>query len=490
MTKSIVEIIRRKRVEDPNKTAFIINEEKISYLKLYEEMKSYASYLYRCGFKRGDFVLAKALCSKYYFIAMYGTFLAGGVFVPLEKDYSEKQFQSIKEEIGNCFLIISDSEVGEFQELNCQCLNYSDFSTILKETKDDFIELADNDLALIPFTTGTTGKAKGVCLPYRYFVETSFYLEEIPYREKTVMMISIPLNHVFGIGRTSTTLCHGGTVVVCDGLNDLELFYKYIKYEGVNAFALTPSAINYLLALTKDQLLENKEQYEFFEIGGEKLPKALQERYIDTFKGVHLFIGYASTETGVISTYEFSKYGPTDNRVGRKTKEIKLLDENGNEFMASKNHPGFIGFSASWIMISYYNAPEATEKAKKNDTILMSDYGYEDEEGYLCLAGRSGDVIISGAYKIDPTEVENAALSLGTINDCVCIGKKDEIFGYKAALLVVMKNNEVFSKSVIKKSLMNILENYKVPKAIEQVERIQRNKNGKIDRKYYREIEG
>ena len=302
-------------------------------------------------------------------------------------------------------------------------------------------------------------------------------------------MISSPLNHIFAIGRSFAAITFGGSLVVTDGLANLEQFYKYIEEEKVNSFILSPSAINYLLALSKDELLKNLNQYVFFEIGGEKLLKSNQESYTSIFKGVRLFNGYASTESGQIGVYEFSKYGPTENRVGVMKDTIKFIDENGNFFRADKEHPGYIVSEADWAMKYYYKDEEETKKVKKDNYIIMSDYGYEDDEGFLCLSGRAGDVIITGAYKVNPTDVENVAMESGLIQECVCIGKKDEIFGKKVALLVVMKEGVPFDKFQIKKFISNKLEKHMVPKTIIEVEKIQRNRNGKIDRKYYRENE-
>ena len=135
----------------------------------------------------------------------------------------------------------------------------------------------------------------------------------------------------------------------------------------------------------------------------------------------------------------------------------------------------------------YLNAKEETEKVKHGSVVLMSDYGYKDEEGFLCLSGRAGDVIISGALKINPLEVENAAMGSGEFQECVCFGKKDEIFGQKVALYVVMKKGVPFNKVSIRKYLASKMEKFKVPKVIEEVDKIERNKVGKINRKYYKE---
>lgn len=485
---STINIIKETSINNPNKVALVINDERITYKEFYNDIKAFSEYLTKEGIKKGDYVVVKAWCSKYYFISMYGIILAGGIFVPLERDYTASQIDALNKEFGGIFMLVSnDSDSSLEKLLNIHFLSHENFKNILKETIKEFDEPANDDVSFVIYTTGTTGKAKGVCLPYRYLYDTSFNIKELPYDSNSILLVSLPLNHIFAIGRSSLIFSHGATLVVTDGLNNFEQFYRYVKEEKVNAFVFTPSAINYLLALTKDELLSNIDQYKFFEIGGEKLLKSLQELYVNLFKGVRLFIGYASTESGPIGVYEFSKYGPTENRVGTVNEHIKFFDEKGGEVSANKEQPGFIGYDALWTMKYYLNAKEETEKVKHGSVVLMSDYGYKDEEGFLCLSGRAGDVIISGALKINPLEVENAAMGSGEFQECVCFGKKDEIFGQKVALYVVMKKGVPFNKVSIRKYLASKMEKFKVPKIIEEVDKIERNKVGKINRKYYKE---
>lgn len=487
---STIKIIKETSINNPNKIALVINNERITYKEFYDEIKAFSEYLIKKGIKKGDYVVVKAWCSKHFFISTYGTMLAGGVFVPLERDYNSSQIEALNKEFGGVFMLISnDSDSSLEKLLNINFLSHNSFDTVLKPTDREFDDPVLDDISFVVYTTGTTGKAKGVCVPYRHLYDAAFNIEGLPYNPNTVLMMPLPPNHVFAIGRSAVVFSHGATLVVTDGLNNLDQFYKYVREEKVNAFVFTPSAINYLLVLTKDELLSNLNQYEFFEIGGEKLLKALQESYINLFKGVRLLIGYASTESGPIGVYEFSKYGPTENRVGKVTKRVRFYDEKGNEISTDKDHPGFIGYEANWAMKCYLNSKEETDKVKHGDVILMSDYGYEDEEGFLCLSGRAGDVIISGAFKINPLEVENIAMESGKFQECVCFGKKDDIFGQKVALYVVMKKDVPFDKISIRKYIASKIEKYKVPKIIEKVDKIVRNKMGKIDRKHYKEIQ-
>ena len=120
-----------------------------------------------------------------------------------------------------------------------------------------------------------------------------------------------------------------------------------------------------------------------------------------------------------------------------------------------------------------------------DDTIFTADMGHIDEEGRLRLEGRQGDVINVGGYKVAPTEVEDAALSLPQVNDCICIAVDHPLTGQALKLLVVTPEGQPFDKRQIARALKAQLETYKVPLLYEQVEKIQRTYNGKINRKFY-----
>ncbi len=146
---------------------------------------------------------------------------------------------------------------------------------------------------------------------------------------------------------------------------------------------------------------------------------------------------------------------------------------------------GLIACQGDTLMSGYVNDPELTATVLRDDTIFTADMGHIDEEGMLRLEGRQGDVINVGGYKVAPTEVEDAALSLHEIKDCICIAVDHPVMGQALKLLVVVAEGMSFDKRQIARALKDRLEVYKVPLLYEQVEKIQRTYNGKIDRKFY-----
>ena len=135
--------------------------------------------------------------------------------------------------------------------------------------------------------------------------------------------------------------------------------------------------------------------------------------------------------------------------------------------------------------MSGYACDEAlTAQVMRNNTIYTTDYGRIDENGMLRLAGRADDIINTGGFKVNPTEIEGVALSMPQIADCICVPAPHPVLG-KALKLVYVPKSEV-TKKEIALYFKGKVESFKVPFYYEQAEKIQRTFNGKLDRKFYK----
>lgn len=148
---------------------------------------------------------------------------------------------------------------------------------------------------------------------------------------------------------------------------------------------------------------------------------------------------------------------------------------------------GLIACQGDTLMTGYVGDAEQTNRVLRNGTIYTQDMGRIDEEGMLHLTGREDDVINVGGFKVAPTEVENVAMELPEIADCICIATKHPVLGTALKLLVVLDNGCALDKKRIAQFIKSKIESYKVPSAYEQVEEVHRTYNGKIDRKFYRQ---
>ncbi|MBO4662709.1 MAG: AMP-binding protein, partial [Bacteroidaceae bacterium] len=185
---------------------------------------------------------------------------------------------------------------------------------------------------------------------------------------------------------------------------------------------------------------------------------------------------YASTETGIVCSYNFN-----DGRTKPGCCGPALL--NSQVFITEE---GTIACKGSTLMSGYMKEPELTAAVLKDGCIYTADSGYLDDEGMLHVQGRNDDIINIGGYKVDPVEVENRALAFDGVQDCICIADTHPVVGNILKLLVKTNGNKPLDNKQIARFIAQTLEPYKVPVRYECVETINRTPNGKLDRKSYR----
>jgi acyl-CoA synthetase (AMP-forming)/AMP-acid ligase II len=258
--------------------------------------------------------------------------------------------------------------------------------------------------------------------------------------------------------------------------------------EGFPRFAtfLVPASIRILLQLSSERLKSYASKIDFLETGAAPMMQSDMEELCRLLPNTRLYNTYASTETGIITTYNYNGGKCQAGCLGRPMKHARL-------FITPE---GYIACQGPTLMTGYIGDQELTATVLRDypstidqqpvPTLFTADRGIIDKEGMLHLLGREDDVINVGGFKVAPTEVEDVAMSLPEVADCVCIAAEHPIAGRTLKLLVVMTEGSVFDKRIIARYLKLRLESYKVPMLYEQVEKVNRTYNGKLDRKSYR----
>ena len=188
-----------------------------------------------------------------------------------------------------------------------------------------------------------------------------------------------------------------------------------------------------------------------------------------------LYNTYASTETGIIATYDYNTNECLAGCLGKPMRHSSLfITEKGN-----------IACQGKTLMTGYLGDEDLTVSILRDGILYTADLGEIDEEGQLRLRGRDGDIINVGGYKVVPTEVEDAASAIPSVKECICIPSHHPVLGTILKLLVVLHEGYTLDKRALALALREKLEAYKVPMQYEQVDYVKRTFNGKIDRKAY-----
>ena len=425
---TLEDYLRQDAKRYADKVAVVCDGRQMTYRELYAAVCERAATL-----PKGKVIAFRNSQDIDFLITYFAIHLAGSIAAPLEKDTPEARFQQIAK------------------------------------------DLRADDGADILYTTGTTGRSKGAIISHRAIIaDAENLIEGQGFSHDLVFIINGPLNHIGSLSKIWPVILTGATLYILEGMKDISAFFQALDYPAAKiATFFVPATIRMLLQFSGDRLAAYARKLDFIESGAAPLPRADMLRLCQLLPHTRLYNTYASTETGIIATYNYNDGRCLEGCLGRPMSHsrITIADD------------GLIACQGDTLMSGY--AGDSASEAPT--TILTSDVGYLDDEGMLHLVGRQNDTINVGGYKVAPTEVEAAAMSLPQVEDCICIAVSHPILGSALKLLVVISEGVNLDKRDMARSLNTLLETYKVPQLYEQVEAVRRTYNGKIDRKYYQQ---
>ena len=426
----------------PDKIAVVCAGEAVTYAELYDRVMTHCRNLTRASYQKGQIVTLRSSQSVDFLIQYFALHRVGCVVAPLEKDTPNMLFDRISEHLA------------QFQ--------------------------APEGTADILYTTGTTGMPKGVMVSHRAIIaDAENLIDGQGFSHELAFVVNGPLNHIGSLSKIYPVVLLGATLIITDGLKDINRFFEAFSYPAEKfATFLVPASIRILIQFSANRLAELADKIDFVETGAAAIAHDDMLRLCQLLPHSRLYNTYASTETGIICTYNYNDGRCVAGCLGRPMKHAQV-------FITEKK---CIACKGPTLMSGYIGEPERTARILRDGTLYTSDIGCLDEEGMLHLSGREDDVINVGGFKVAPTEVEDAALSYAGVTDCVCIAVKHPITGTALKLLVVT-DEEPLNKRALALFLKQRLEPYKIPMLYEQVATVKRTFNGKIDRKFYHKSE-
>lgn len=486
--RSVEEYLYNHATNTPQKAALVVGNREITYRSLYEKAFYYCEYLKKMGVSKGDIIVTRAAQNSDYAVTYFAVHMAGGIITSLEKNMPLAGLEKTAGQLGAKYVILKENEQSQGP---WKVLYYGETSANESYPVLPVIDFPDTEeSADILFTTGTTGCSKGVELSHKALIATAENLiYGCEYKKDTFLIVPGPLNHANAIRKLFTTIVNGSTICLLNGMSDMPGFFGALDYPlGVKACCLPPAAIRTIFALTKEKIGEYAEKIDFIESASAPLPEADKLRLCQLLPKTRLYNNYGSSEAASVCLYDYSKYPDKKGCIGKEmpNSRVIIVDDDHKPMKSDKEHLGTLACIGDMNMKGYVNDPEMTGEVLAEGIVYTGDIGYKDEEGFLYISGRKGDVINVGGVKISPSEVEETALAMEEIDDCVCIAVDDRITGQALKLLVVMHPGFSMDVRKIGEFMGARTENVKVPRFYEQVDKIERTYNGKIDRKKYR----
>ncbi len=353
---------------------------------------------------------------------------------------------------------------------------------LLQEQSGEFLPvmIAPTDPALIVYTSGTTGKPKGILLNYRHLdgsPEAMHHFVDLTGRD--IKLCSIPLSHIGGFIYIQNCLMFGITVVLMERFHPLE-FLRNVQQHRVTCFHIVPAMYTGLLTL------KNIDQFDLSSLrwvvvfGAPSSPDIL-ERFHKYCPNAKLLNGWGMTETCPPNTVT-----PLDNpkieSVGKPALncEIRIVDDQDQPLPVGE--VGEIVIRGWVVLQEYYKDPQATALAKRNGWFHTGDLGRFDQQGFLYIVGRKKEMIKVAGQIVYAPEVESALCRHEAVLEAAVIGVPDPMRGESVKAFVVLKESAQVSALDIKYFAREHLANFKVPQTVEIRESLPKNRTGKIDK--------
>lgn len=388
--------------------------------------------------------------------------------------------------IRRCLLVDDDELLSHEDSLTGRWTSFLAF----RESEADIAEHAPqshDDLAALLYTSGTTGKPKGVMLTHGNLWWNWLNVDSVvDTRFGDVSLAVAPLFHIGGFNAfTLRTLTRGGTVVIRRSFDPAQALSDLVTYK-VNSMFLVPA------------MLAGIERHEGFEkadlsalrstiAAGAPVPPALIERYAG--KGVYIQQAWGLTETSPFATYleasmTNAKLGSCG--IGMPYTEVKVVNPETME-TSGASETGEFWVRGPNVSSGYWNNPDATKTVFTDDGWFRTgDMGYSDEDGYLFIIDRLKDMVISGGENIYPAEIENVLSMHDQVEDVAVIGVPDDKWG-EAVCSVVSFRGERMTLEEVREYLSRKIARYKLPSRLVVVDTVPRNGAGKLDKPKIRE---
>jgi fatty-acyl-CoA synthase len=481
--------IHKRAFITPERVALISEEREYTYRELSKEVMHMASYFQK-NFKlqKGDRVAILSQNRTEYMIAYFAIAHLGLVAVPLNIRLSIPELAFQMQDSGAKTILYEEATSKQFEQLssevkieNAYCFGDKMEISSVEEINESYIDV-EEDPYIICYTSGTTGRPKGAVLTQANIFWNALNNQlaiDITSFDRTLVLL--PLFHIGGTGLFAfPALLAGGTILIPNRFepgNTIQL----IEEKSVTIIMGVPTIHD---AIRKHPLFESAEfkSVRWFYSGGAPCPKELIEAFLD--RGLPFGQGMGMTETSpTIFMLSKEDYKRKIGSIGKPVMfcEIALVDDNGNQ--VPQGEVGELLIKGPHVMKEYWGLPDKTKEAFHDGWFRSGDLMRQDEEGFIYVAGRKKDMIISGGENIYPLEIEQVLKELTDINEAAVVGVSHEKWGEVPVAFISLNKGRTLSIEEVNHYCLNRLAKYKVPKQFIILNDLPKNATGKIDKK-------
>jgi len=488
----------------PQRIAATCGSLDLTYEELYERVMRLAHGFLSLGLEKGDRITVLMLNCHRFLELYYGTMFAGLVIVPLNVRWGAREFTHA---LVDCQpkVFVLDATIYEHLKPYLEQLKLLGVQHFLfcgenapsgmiayedllrnSATEEPRLEITDEDLVGLFYTSGTTGHPKGAMLTHTNLMMNAYHAQlAFQFYRDSIYLHAAPMFHLADGAGTFTVTWHGGTHAFVPRF-DPEAVLTAIETKKVSTVVLIPTMINWLL---HHPGIEKRDLGSLTQIlyGASPMPVDRLKEAMKVFQ-CHFQQGYGMTEAAPL----VSVLTAEDHKRGLESKEqilasagkpilgveVRIVDDSDHDVK-----PGEIGevlVRGPNVMKGYWNRPEESEKALRGGWYHTKDMAKYDEEGYIYIVDRKDDMIITGGENVYSTEVESVLYEHPAVLEAAVIGVPDEKWIQAIRAVVVLRPDHQLSEKELIDFCKQHLSHYKVPKGVDFVRELPKGGTGKI----------
>lgn len=512
--------VREQALNHPDRVAVRMGATTIDYATIDAMSDRVAAYLRGVGIRPGEKVALSCPNVPYFPVVYYGILKAGAVVVPLnvllkarEIAYHLQDSDAVAyflfegtdalpmgregaaafDDVKTCkdLIIITADPAAEGPVEGAMTLGRLLAST---ERDSDVYPANAEDTAVILYTSGTTGRAKGAELTHLNMmmnadVSLNLYRTLDAWPHEHVYLMALPLFHSFGQTTGMNAMFRaGGSITMLPRFESVQALRQMLDH-GVTIFAGVPTMywalLNAAASLDEADMERLRRQLKFALSGGAALPVEILRRFEEVY-GIGIMEGYGLSETSPVASFNHGDRERRPGTVGQAVYgvELRVVDENDETVPAGT--PGEVVIRGHNIMKGYYKRPEETEAALRGGWFHSGDIGVMDADRYISIVDRLKDVILRGGFNVYPREVEEVLLTHPAISLAAVVGVPDPEHGEEIKAFVVLKDGASATEEEIVAWSREQMAVFKYPRSVEFRDALPMNATGKILRRELR----
>jgi fatty-acyl-CoA synthase len=487
METSFPALVRGRAERDPHRRALTFDDRTWTFAELRADFEALASGLAAAGVRRGDRVVYAGANHSSLVMTMFATMDLGAVFVPINPQFAAAEREWVFNDVRPRLAVVSDQFRSDFADLGVPVMSADGVGersvTGLIEVHEPAprFPVARTELGLILYTSGTTGRPKGVMQTHEMLLATGTNLARVlGARRDDVGLVMSPMFHVAGLlTNPSYVWAYGGEVVLLPRMNGTAVLDAIARY-GVTRIDAVTAALG-ILYHTPGFAQADISSVRSLLVGGAPIPVEHVTPFRDAGAEVYMAIGM--TECTLAASLPFEKLVTKPASVGVSTPltESRLVSVESGEVIDDPEVMGELCLRGPGVTIGYWNNPVATAAAVDSEGWFHTgDLARLDAEGDLFLVGRLKDVIKTGGESVAAAEVEKVVVSHPAVSVCAVIGMPDQRWGETIVAVVSTTEGSDLTLDALRDFCGPHLARFKMPTRLVVTEDFPMTASGKV----------